>query len=774
LHISGASNHSLLRVGSPTQANILFVSGSGNVGIGTTIPSASLHISGANADSLFRIQSPASASIIFVTGSGNVGIGTLNPLSQLHITASRSNELLRITSGSQNILNIRSGSAVFFAGTGVAPTAGYDLDVQGTGTANGGSVRIAGNSTVWNFASTSAVSRGATGNQEMFNVSMTGTSTTLVQNPMSVTFNANQNATSGSGYIVLRLNATHATTAGTGSKLLQSWEFGGVRQSIIDLSGSLGIGTGSAPPARLFISGANAQSLLRIASPASSSILSVSGSGYIGIGIASPAARLHISGASANGLFEIDSPAVNNIIYVSGSGNVGIGTNLPSADLHISGASADSLLRVGSPTNDNILFVTGSGNVGIGTITPQGPLHIRGTSVAGITPAVFLDTNGTDPNEPVDIRLASGGARGIRIIASSSLSGIPGGASIQFYSNNSANFGGQCNIDSGTTSSSALIFRTANTAASVTERMRIAGNGTVSITGAGTTAATTILNITDSNPTTRFTILGDGTSAFNTNHLYVSGSGLVGVGTTLPTAELHISGASADSLLRVGSPSNANILFVTGSGRVGINTTSSTSFLGGNISTFTIFQNSGSGDGLTPSVGLQVVNSGSSTSAQANISIVTIGNKFASLNIGTSGSGTDNNYWQFSKRNSAASHAFQLYNNNNGTFSSPLFSFVKSGNSILGENNQIQIDDANGRVGLQITPSDYIHLSSSPGGGAYLRIDATSIQAPPLTTVTPDTGYGITTNKYYLAEPDYWMEISLDGVIVLIPCYLPA
>ncbi len=154
--------------------------------------------------------------------------------------------------------------------------------------------------------------------------------------------------------------------------------------------------------------------------------------------------------------------------------------------------------------------------MGIGTITPQGPLHIRGTSVAGITPAVFLDTNGTDSNEPVDIRLASGSARGIRIIASSSLSNIPGGASIQFYSNNSANFGGQFYIDSGTTGSSALIFRTANTAASVTERMRIAGNGTVSITGAGTTAATTILNITDSNPTTRFTILGDGTSAFNT------------------------------------------------------------------------------------------------------------------------------------------------------------------------------------------------------------------------------------------------------------------
>ena len=181
-----------------------------------------------------------------------------------------------------------------------------------------------------------------------------------------------------------------------------------------------------------------------------------------------------------------------------------------------------------------------SSRIGIGTITPQGPLHIRGTSDGGITPAIFLDTDGFDPNEPVDIRLASGNAKGIRIIASSSLSSIPGGASIQFYSNDSATFGGQFRIDSGNTGSSAIIFRTNNTPAAVTERMRIAGNGTVSINGAGATSATTILSIVDSTPTTRFTILGDGTSAFNTNHLYVSGSGLVGIGTTLPSAKLHI------------------------------------------------------------------------------------------------------------------------------------------------------------------------------------------------------------------------------------------
>ncbi len=343
--------------------------GSASIGTITSTPSATLHVSGANNVTLLRIASPSSASALIVSGSGFVGMGTATPTGILHISGSGANTFLRLQNPATTIMQAaggatNSGSVVFF---GTSPTAGYDLDVQGTGTTNGGTVRFAANSTIWTFAGTSTVSRTGTGATDMFNVTMGGTSATAIQNPMKVEFNANQNATSGSGYIVLRLNATHATTAGTGSKLLQTWEFGGVRQSIIDLSGSLGIGTGSAPPARLFISGANAQSLLQIASPASSSILSVSGSGYIGIGIASPAARLHISGASANGLFEIDSPTINNIIYVSGSGNVGIGTNLPSADLHISGASADSLLRVGSPSNANILFVTGSGNIGINT-----------------------------------------------------------------------------------------------------------------------------------------------------------------------------------------------------------------------------------------------------------------------------------------------------------------------------------------------------------------------------------------------------------------------
>ena len=155
---------------------------------------------------------------------------------------------------------------------------------------------------------------------------------------------------------------------------------------------------------------------------------------------------------------------------------------------------------------------------------------------------------------------------------------------------------------------------------------------------------------------------------------FISGSGNIGIGTNLPSADLHISGASADSLLRVGSPTNASILFVTGSGRVGI---------------------------------------GTSTPSQ-------------------------------------------------------LFEVVRSGNSkiVAGDN-----------VGIQTaTASEWIHLLSDPSTSKYLRIDATQTSNGPQQSAVPGAfNYvaGPGTDDAVLGLPNFFMEIKLDGTIVLIPCYVP-
>jgi hypothetical protein len=65
-------------LGANGSLNNLFINTSGNVGIGTTSPSATLHVSGASSAALLRVDSPA-ATALFVSGSGNVGIGTITP-----------------------------------------------------------------------------------------------------------------------------------------------------------------------------------------------------------------------------------------------------------------------------------------------------------------------------------------------------------------------------------------------------------------------------------------------------------------------------------------------------------------------------------------------------------------------------------------------------------------------------------------------------------------------------------------------------------------------
>jgi len=70
---------------------------------------------------------------------------------------------------------------------------------------------------------------------------------------------------------------------------------------------------------------------------------------------------------------------------------------------------------------------------------------------------------------------------GLRFYGADSLTTSPAGAAIQFFGNNATSFPGQLYLDSGAHNSAALIFRTAPTGGTITERMRVTSDGRVGI-----------------------------------------------------------------------------------------------------------------------------------------------------------------------------------------------------------------------------------------------------------------------------------------------------
>lgn len=169
------------------------------------------------------------------------------------------------------------------------------------------------------------------------------------------------------------------------------------------------IGTSTPTSATMYLQGSGTKAPLTIASSTGSTLLSLDQSGILKIAGTNTSARVTItdttaqlailSGNNVASFFQSTSaltitPSGNLILSVAGSGNVGINTTSPQTKLDVYGAATIDPFNISSSSNVSLLRVTAAGNLGVGTTTPLARLDVWGNfNVAtGSTPALFVNT----------------------------------------------------------------------------------------------------------------------------------------------------------------------------------------------------------------------------------------------------------------------------------------------------------------------------------------------------------------------------------------------
>ncbi len=150
--------------------------------------------------------------------------------------------------------------------------------------------------------------------------------------------------------------------------------------------------------------------------PNGTEMMTILGSGNVGIGTSSPSQRLHVVGNGAfTGNLGVGTTSPSQRLHVEGvsyfNGNVGIGTSSPAARLSLGegnantklalwqGSGANDLMGFGvgtgqfifhlvlgdnrfsfldAPAGNELVTILGNGNVGIGTTSPTERLHVNG------------------------------------------------------------------------------------------------------------------------------------------------------------------------------------------------------------------------------------------------------------------------------------------------------------------------------------------------------------------------------------------------------------
>ncbi len=682
-YADGTTQFRDLWVGDGKNHNLLFVDGStGNIGIGTTTPQATLTVQATSSSVALNVASSTGTSMFMVATNGNVGIATANPTYNLDIAASGPgyNQLAISSGGMKSYLTGGDGSAGWSINRRPSDGVFFDTNKTNAGitlsTADSNSFISFSTANTNNALATERmridkngyVGIGTTGAGYLTDIvgGADGTDTTLLQ----IRSNYISNNTAAS---ISFLNST-SDNASNGRAIITAVRTNALASGDTDLLFKTTPG-GGAPTERL----------------------RVSAYGNIGIGTSTPLALLHLgsdSGVATSGIqFGSD---VN--LYRSGA------NTLYTPDTLITGSTLQGSNIVAQSAINSSIFRAGADNVTMALQTIRS-FNVAGTNVS-VSPATTTNSAGvvtTFAISPIYNQIGTAGATDLLINRTEAglgsgpqyLIDAQVGGTSKFVLTNSGYVG------IGTTSpvtSLQITADKANTGSLNSPQMIING----------TSVSTRQLRL-GMNTTDNFGWIESTNYGLNSQNLVLQPySGNVGIGTTTPSEKLQVYGGVLK--LDDGVVDRHGAVIKDGYGNVTFRGIHGNYYWGDNPANTTSFQVGATGDNIVfttaqstiaprimmHTTGFQVNGGDYTTAAPTGLFEVTNGTTkiFDILSSGNVGIGTTSPISTLSVKGTAGTNPFTITSSTDAS----MLTILQNGNVGIGMSNPSKTLDINGTL----------------------------------------------------------------------------